>query len=635
MKKLIYLIVIIVAFGLIIPGCIPVVPSTEQSNIGNLTKADITVLSGGSIQAAIDAASPGETINVEPGTYNEAITVNKSLTIQSTGTAANTIIDASNTLYPPPYMYAVTITANDVTFQGFTVRYNWLYGMKFGGISLDSVSGCTISDNIGDVGLEGIYLKHSSANAISGNDFSNNNVDDGIYLYYSDGNEIVGNDVSSVINGFGNPGIGIFVYYSDNNEIHGNTANSDDKGILIKLTSHGNKVYENEVSGNSRGIDLDNAYENEIYNNNAISGNSIGIIVENSPDNEIYGNLITGNSQGIYLFWGFGTHTSGNNIYNNDITSNSDIGIKLSGTNCHDNPIHYNNITGNTNWGVNNLTGGNVVDAENNWWGDPSGPYHTTLNTTGTGDAVSDNVEFCPWALDNAFTNFITLTLSPLPQPEGFDVYLEATLNNSTSNVSIYFVINGSTHTGFTDGNGIAEVNAGPLGVGVYNVSASVMSMPEECLHAEALLAVYDPTAGFVTGGGWINSPVGASSLYPLAEGKAIFGFVSKYKKGQSEPTGNTEFQFKAGDLNFHSDSYDWLVITGGQKAMYKGTGTVNGADNFGFMLSAIDDDPDMFRIKIWDKVTDTVIYDNKVDEVDDEDGTVVAGGQIVIHKAK
>ncbi len=38
-----------------------------------------------------------------------------------------------------------------------------------------------------------------------------------------------------------------------------------------------------------------------------------------------------------------------------------------------------------------------VLDARYNWWGDPSGPYHTTLNPTGRGDRVSDYVLFEPW----------------------------------------------------------------------------------------------------------------------------------------------------------------------------------------------------------------------------------------------
>jgi len=40
---------------------------------------------------------------------------------------------------------------------------------------------------------------------------------------------------------------------------------------------------------------------------------------------------------------------------------------------------------------------------------------------------------------------------------------------------------------------------------------------------------VYDPTGGFVTGGGWINSLPGAYLPDPSLAGKATFGFVSKY----------------------------------------------------------------------------------------------------------
>ena len=151
-------------------------------------------------------------------------------------------------------------------------------------------------------------------------------------------------------------------------------------------------------------------------------------------------------------------------------------------------------------------------------------------------------------------------------------------------------------------------------------------------------VVVYDPDAGFVTGGGWINSPEGAYTQDPTLTGKANFGFVSKYRKGKTTPIGNTEFQFKAGNLNFHSSEYDWLVIAG-SKAMYKGTGTINGGGNYGFMLSAIDGDlknngEDMFRIKIWDKDTDETVYDNNMGSDDDADPTTtLGGGQIVIHK--
>jgi len=148
-------------------------------------------------------------------------------------------------------------------------------------------------------------------------------------------------------------------------------------------------------------------------------------------------------------------------------------------------------------------------------------------------------------------------------------------------------------------------------------------------------VVVYDPNGGFVTGGGWINSPAGAYVPDSSLTGKATFGFVSKYQKGANVPVGNTEFQFKVADLNFKSTSYDWLVIAG-SKAKYKGTGTINGTGEYGFMLSAIDGTPDKFRIKIWGKETEYIVYDNMVGVADTEDPvTAIGGGSIVVHKEK
>ena len=154
------------------------------------------------------------------------------------------------------------------------------------------------------------------------------------------------------------------------------------------------------------------------------------------------------------------------------------------------------------------------------------------------------------------------------------------------------------------------------------------------------LLAVYDPSAGFVTGGGWINSPTGAYAANPSLSGKATFGFVSKYKKGQSAPEGNTEFQFHAAGMNFKSTSYEWLVVAGA-KAQYKGSGTINGSGDFFFMLTAIDGDlktkgtPDTFRMKIWNRETLEVIYDNLMGVADTADPTgtpaTLGGGSINI----
>ena len=108
-----------------------------------------------------------------------------------------------------------------------------------------------------------------------------------------------------------------------------------------------------------------------------------------------------------------------------------------------------------------------------------------------------------------------------------------------------------------------------------------------------------------------IESPGGAYRADITLTGKANFGFVSKYQKGAKVPTGVTEFQFKVGNLKFYSNKYEWLVIAG-TRAQYKGTGTINGQGEYGFMLTAIDDSLDKFRIKIWDLATSGIVYDNK-----------------------
>ena len=156
----------------------------------------------------------------------------------------------------------------------------------------------------------------------------------------------------------------------------------------------------------------------------------------------------------------------------------------------------------------------------------------------------------------------------------------------------------------------------------------------------------YDPNGGFVTGGGWIQSPAGAYKPNPSLVGKASFGFVSKYRKGSDVPTGNTEFEFSAGNFKFRSTAYDALrLVIAGAKANFKGYGTVNDIGNYRFVVSAIDGQVsggggvDKSRIKIWDEANGMVIYDNNVvpgnsgEEAEPEEG--IKGGSIVIHEVR
>jgi hypothetical protein len=231
-----------------------------------------------------------------------------------------------------------------------------------------------------------------------------------------------------------------------------------------------------------------------------------------------------------------------------------------------------------------------------------------------------------------------------------------------TSSASTPVVITTQPGSGTTSGtSGLTNLNYAFTNPGVYKLKLTVTDstgkgsgeatqIMSSGQLVDAYVVIYDPSAGFVTGGGWIDSPIGACKKDTLQSnvcatdpgGRANFGFVSKYQNGAKTPTGQTEFQFKDGNLNFHSEVYDWLVVSGAQ-AQYKGTGTINGVSGYSFMLTVTDGDlvgggkPDLFRIKIWrtnDGESGGLVYDNKFQTSSDNslgNGQAISGGSIQI----
>ena len=152
---------------------------------------------------------------------------------------------------------------------------------------------------------------------------------------------------------------------------------------------------------------------------------------------------------------------------------------------------------------------------------------------------------------------------------------------------------------------------------------------------------VFDPNGAFVTGSGKISSPAGAYSADRTLAGPAEFGFNFKYKKGSSLPAGDTAFSFAVSKssikFKFRSTSYDWLNVAG-PVAQFKGSGTVNGTGDYAFLVSISDgnqpggDGIDKFRIKIVEKATGAIVYDNVPGAPDRLDiAAPIIGGKIQI----
>ncbi|WP_303414604.1 T9SS type A sorting domain-containing protein [Pontibacter sp. BT731] len=152
-------------------------------------------------------------------------------------------------------------------------------------------------------------------------------------------------------------------------------------------------------------------------------------------------------------------------------------------------------------------------------------------------------------------------------------------------------------------------------------------------------LAIYDPNAGFVTGGGWFT-PSGIPEQV-----KVQFDFNIRYKEQGKENlqlTGATSFKL-SNALRFESTNYDWLVVQE-DKAVWQGSGQINGRGNFGFTISVVDagegkqQEGDMLRLRIWDKHEGNKLYydshaaDNFAYFLSDQ-GPAIGGGNIVIHR--
>ncbi len=236
------------------------------------------------IQAAIEAADLYDTIEVHSGTYYEHVNVNKQLILNCVDTGSGKpVVDASGS------DSAITLSANGITFEGFTVTNS---GNLHGGVGIKVTSNNnTITGNTASNNWYGIRFRDSCNNNITGNTVSNN--DCGIYLFDSCNNTITSNNAS-------NNGYSIYLNNScNNNTISGNNiASNIGNGIYLRY-SHDNSITGNNASNNWYGIRLRDSSNNTIANNTASNSNWYGIHLRDSSNNIISNNTFV--NDGLFV----------------------------------------------------------------------------------------------------------------------------------------------------------------------------------------------------------------------------------------------------------------------------------------------------------------------------------------------
>ena len=204
------------------------------------------------------------------------------------------------------------------------------------------------------------------------------------------------------------------------------------------------------------------------------------------------------------------------------------------------------------------------------------------------------------------------------------------------------------THKATLDcGSGVTTESDAPNGqaagtctfssAGVYSVRLTVRDDDggSDSKVATSQVVVYDAAAGWVTGGGWIASPMGAYTAAPSVTGKLAFELAARYKSSaDATPSGDTKFTLNVDNLEFVSTALNWLIVGGGT-AKLEGQGTLNGAGDYAFAVVAKDGGSvDAIRIRIWHRTTGDIVYDNRASEpVDSDAATALGGGSIQIHQ--
>jgi hypothetical protein len=128
----------------------------------------------------------------------------------------------------------------------------------------------------------------------------------------------------------------------------------------------------------------------------------------------------------------------------------------------------------------------------------------------------------------------------------------------------------------------------------------------------------------FVTSGGWITTP--ADALH-LVAGKTNFSLDSKYKSGDTVPSGSFLFQAKESNVTFKATSFAMMSVVG-SNATVSGAGTVNGTGTWSFRVTVTEGAsgaPDTFTVSVWNS---TGSFDSPYYRA----GGALGGGNVVVH---
>lgn len=393
-----------------------------------------------SIQTALIGCAAHDTVLVGPGIYYENIVWpgTPGIDLVSEQGPASTVIDGDSA---DRVITIATGVDSSTSIRGFTIQKGYVLNENGGGVLCYNASPCITNNVITQntaysfyPGGGGIACDSHAMPIISDNHIVHNRSrygGGGIVCAFNSHARITGNTITDNVAWMGG---GILCYSISSPLITGNTISANicysSAAVNHDLGSARNPRDDVELDRHPSAGGGIGCYDqcspvisgNYISDNSAMCGGGISTFLS---DVVVRDNIVTGNTTLLTYGQGGGFWCCSDSVVmiNNAITANTASyagrgggiyvisGVTVIDSCCiSDNvndgvycdnyvgvAISRSSIAGNTGYGVQNVVADIVVVAENDWWGDSSGPYHPALNPGGLGDTVSDHVDFEPW----------------------------------------------------------------------------------------------------------------------------------------------------------------------------------------------------------------------------------------------
>lgn len=332
------------------------------------------------LQSAVAAAQPADTIQVSPGAYEGQIVLDRPLHLEGVGKPV---------LRGPGRGSVLTVLADHCTIRGFVVEHSGKdLQAEDSGILLKSNGNVVANNELRDV-LYGIYLYHSTGNTLRGNvihgrkELQAGERGAGLHLWNSADNLIEDNVVEQARDG-------MYIQSSPRNTIRRNRVSHLRYGLHF-MSSDYNRFEENLFSHNvagaaimySKGIEF---RRNAFVHNRGFS--SFGILFQDCDQCLSEGNLVADNATGLFA------EALRNSVFRNNVIAENDVALQIYGSS--------SNLSFSGNRFVENLSPLQVIGKHANARWEVNGQGNFWSNYDGY-DLDGDNVGDRPHRIQNVF----------------------------------------------------------------------------------------------------------------------------------------------------------------------------------------------------------------------------------------